>query len=380
MKNKIKYGIIFMFILVIGIISINLYNPNKEQTLKGKIEIIAYDNTYDYLVKCANKFMELNNKTNVTVKKIYNKDEILQETNNGNNKVTYIAQVNRIDFETLGLEKSNYLEEQQNMLNTYSKNFSQYRLQQTEYDDVSIGIPFTSRPLALYIREDMLDEYGYDRDEMNTWDDVIKIGKDIYERSNGQVRIINATGQDYDDLVSLLIMQYMGKSNDEEQIKSQVSNMLSELTNNNILNLNDGGEFLGRISSINALKEITAIDVECKWSIENVPSIFHGTSKFFANDGDNLVVLNDIEENKKLVEKFITYVMTNNSDAVDYVVQGDFFSSYLYTYKNNDIEVMPQNFVGISPVVVLNNVEEKSLFIDNYSQYIDIKKSILNGE
>lgn len=380
MKNKIKYGIIFMFILVIGIISINLYQPNKEQTLKGKIEIMAYDNTYDYLVKCADKFMELNDKTNVTVKKIYNKDEILQETNNKNNKVTYIAQVNRTDFEALGLEKSNYLEEQQNMLNTYSKNFSQYRLQQTQYDDASRGIPFTSRPLVLYIREDMLHEYGYDRDEMNTWEDVIKIGKGIYERSNGQVRIINATGQDYDDLVSLLIMQYMGKSNDKEQVKSQVSNMLSELTNNNILNLNDGGEFLGRISSINALKEIIAIDVECKWSVENVPSIFHGTSKFFANDGDNLVVLNDLEENKKLVEKFITYVMTNNSDAVDYVVQGDFFSSYLYTYKNKDIEVMPENFVGISPLVVLNNVEEKVLPINNYSQYIDIKKSILNVE
>ena len=47
---------------------------------------------------------------------------------------------------------------------------------------------------------------------------------------------------------------------------------------------------------------------------------------------------------------------------------------------NKNIEVMPQNFVGVSPLVVLNNVEEKSLPIDNYSQYIDIKKSILNIE
>ena len=91
--------------------------------------------------------------------------------------MTSIAQINRMDFDILGLKKSNYLEEQQNILNTYSKNFSTYRLQQTEYDDISVGIPFTSRPLALYIREDMLEEYGYNRDEMNTWDDVIRIGK-----------------------------------------------------------------------------------------------------------------------------------------------------------------------------------------------------------
>ena len=380
MKKKIKYAIIFMCILTFGIISINIYQPDKEQVLKGKIEIIAYDNTYDYLVKCADKFMKLNDKTNVSVKKIYNKDEVFQEINNRNNKTTYIAQVNRVDFDALGLKKSDYLEEQQNMLNTYSKNFSKYRLNQIQYDDIFIGVPFTSRPLGLYIREDMLNEYGYSRDEINTWDDIIRIGKDIYERSNGQIRIINATGQDYDDLVSLLIMQCMGKSDDKELVKTQVINMLSEFNNNKILNLNDGGEFLARISSINGLKEITSINVQCQWSIENVPSLFYGTSKFFANDGDNLVVFNNIEENRKLADKFITYIMTNNSDAVDYVLKGDFFSSYLYTYKNKNIEVMPQNFVGVSPLVVLNNVEEKSLPIDNYSQYIDIKKSILNIE
>lgn len=65
----------------------------------------------------------------------------------------------------------------------------------------------------------MLEEYGYNRDEMNTWDDVIRIGKDIFEKSNGNVRIINATGDDYEDLVSLLIMQYMGKENNEELVK-----------------------------------------------------------------------------------------------------------------------------------------------------------------
>lgn len=379
MKKKIKYGIIFILILLIGIISINLYQPDKEQTLKGKIEIIAYDDSYNYLVECAEKFMDLNDKTTVTVKKIYSPDEILSEIEQNNNKVTYIAQINRTDFDTLGFERFNYLEEQQNILNTYSKNFAPYRLQQTKYDDVSIGIPFTSRPLALYIREDMLEEYGYNRDEMNTWNDVKNIGIDIYDKSNGKVRIINATVQDYEDLVSLLTMQYMGKDKDDENIKSQVMNMLDDLKNNNVLNMTEGGEFLGRISSINGLKEIIALDADCKWSIENVPCISHGTGKFYGSEGDNLVVLNDVDDNKKLVEKFITYVMTNNSDAVEYVEQGKFFSSYLYTYKNKDIEVEPNNFIGSSPLVVLSNIEEKAIPINDYSQYMNIKNSILNS-
>lgn len=379
MRNRIKYGIAFVIILLIGIVSINIYQPNKEQPLRGKVQIIAYDNVYDYLVKCADKFMELNDKTTVTVKKIYSSDEILQELNNKNeNKVTSIAQINRMDFDSLGLKKLNYLQDQQNILNTYSKNFSPYRLQQTEHDGISIGIPLTSRPLALYIREDMLEEYGYDRDEMNTWDDVIKIGKDIFERSNGNIRILNATGDDYEDLVSLLIMQYMTSDNDEEFVKSKVNNMIDQLKNNNILNLNEGGEFLGRISSINAVKEITALDVKCKWTVENVPSISHGTNKFFSSEGDDLVVLNDIVDNRKLVEKFITYVMTNNPDSIEDIAKGKFFSSYLYTYKNKDSEIQANNFVGMSPMIVLSNIEERTPPLSNYEEYIKIKKNLLN--
>ena len=379
MKNKIKYATIFLFVFVLGIITINLYQPNKEQPLKGSIEVIAYDNSYDYLLECSERFMELNPKTTISVKKIYSSDEILEQVDENNNKVTYIAQMSRKDFDMLGLEKNNYLEGQQDILNTYSKNFAQYRLEQIKYDDIFIGIPFMSRPLAFYVREDMLEQYGYSRDEMNTWSDVIRIGKDIYEKSNGQVKIINATGQDYDDLVSLLIMQYMNKNLKKEEIKSQVDNMLNELNNNNILNLNDDGEFLGRISSINAMKEIAAIEVKCKWIVENVPGISPGANKFFSAEGDNLVVLNNIDENKKLVEKFITYIVTNNSDAVKYVLQGDFFSSYLYTYKNKDIEFIPNNFIGSSPLVVLSNIEEKAANISDYSKYLEIKESIVNS-
>ena len=68
----------------------------------------------------------------------------------------------------------------------------------------------------------MLREYGYKRDSMNTWEDVIKIGKEIYTKSNGKVSIINATGQDYEDLLDLLTMESFSddKSIDADKIRS----------------------------------------------------------------------------------------------------------------------------------------------------------------
>ncbi|AWK50636.1 sugar ABC transporter substrate-binding protein [Clostridium beijerinckii] len=377
MKSKIKYAFVFSILLVIGIISINLYQPNKEQQVKGSIELLVNESSYDYLVECANNFMKLNDKTFISIKKLDSYDQIKNAVKD-NNKIKFpnVAQIDRFNFEELKLDNYEYYNKDNKLLNNYANNFSKYRVTQVKYGDNSIGIPLTSRPLAFYVREDMLREYGYKRDSMNTWDDVIKIGKDIYIKSNGKVSIINATGQDYEDLLDLLTMESFNDDKSVEQIKSEVETMIKNLKDNNILNLQNEGEFLGRISSFNAMKEIMKIEEKCEWSIGNVPSIKPGANKFFASEGDNLLILNQNTDNEKLIEKFMTYLITNNKETVKYVKQGKFFSSYLYTYSSKEIEEGVKNFVGKSPLVVLSNIEEKTPEINDYDKYIKVKQEL----
>jgi len=377
MKNKIKYVVISFMLLIIGIISINLFQPNKEQQVKGTIELLVNENSYDYLIECANNFMKLNDKTLIIIKKLENYNEIADKAKETTKtQITNIAQIDRFSFDELKLDNYEYYNKEDKLLNDYSKNFSQYRVRQVKYGDNSIGIPLTSRPLAFYIRDDMLKEYGYKRDSMNTWEDVIRIGKDIYTKSNGKVSIINATGQDYEDLLDLLTMECFSDEKSIEQIKLEVQDMLKKLKESNILNLEDEGEFLARISSLNAMREIMQIKDVCTWSAGNVPSIKPGANKFFASEGDNLVVLNQTTDNEKLIEKFIKYVITNNKETVKYVKKGDFFSSYLYTYISKEIEDDVKNFVGKSPIVILDNIEEKTPGINDYEKYIKIKQAL----
>lgn len=378
MKNRIKYAVMFFIFLTAGIISINLFQPGREQQVRGSIELLVNQNAYDYLVECADDFMKQNNKTTITIKKFDDYSEIPDNINGNNNvKVPNITQIDRFNFEKLNLDGNGYYNKNDKLLNDYAKNFSKYRISQVKCGDSTIGIPLTSRPLGFYVREDMLKEYNYKRESMNTWDDVIKIGKEIYSKSNGKVKIINATGQDYEDLLDLITMEML-RENDKsvDAVKSGVQAMIQNLKDNNILNLEDGGEFLARISSINAMKEISALQVKCDWSVGNVPSIKPGTNKFFASEGDNLLVLNQNNDNEKLIEKFITYVITNNDEAVKYVELGKFFSSYLYTYNSKDIEAPIKNFSGKSPLVVLSNIEEKTPEIKDYEKYIKIKKAL----
>ena len=377
MKNKIRYAIIFAVLFLIGIISINLYQPNKEQQVKGSIELLVNENSYEYLVECANNFMKLNDKTLISIKKLENYNQITNKVQvNTKIKTPNIAQIDRFNFEELKLNNYEYYNKDNKLLNNYAKNFSEYRVNQVKYGDKTIGIPLNSRPLAFYVREDMLREYGYKRESMNTWEDIVRIGKDIYTKSNGKVSIINATGQDYQDLLDLLTMENFSDDKSIEQIKLEVQAMIKSLKDNNILNLQNGGEFLARISSVNAMKEIMVLEETCEWSIGNVPSIRPGANKFFASEGDNLLVLNQTTDNEKLIEKFITYVITNNKETVKYVKQGKFFSSYLYTYSSKEIEENVKNFVGKSPLVVLSNVEEKTPGINDYDKYIKIKQEL----
>ncbi|AQR93239.1 ABC transporter substrate-binding protein [Clostridium saccharoperbutylacetonicum] len=375
MKNKVKYIIIFSILLVIGIISINLFQPNKEQQVKGTIEIFASEDSYDYLAECANNFMKQNEKALITVTKLKDYSQITsgKQDTKVKNKVVNITQISRSNFEQF---KFNDYVNNDKILNDYAKNFSKYRISQVKDGDNYIGIPLTSRPLALYVREDMLKTYGYKRADMNTWDDFITIGKDIYNKSNGTVKILNATGQDYEDLLDLLTMENMNSDKNVEQIKLDVQTMLTNLKNNNILNLEDGGQFLSRISSINGMRELMALKDACEWSTGNVPSIKAGTNKFFAAEGDNLVIVNQDSDNEKLVEKFMTYIITDNDDTVKYVKQGKFFSSYLNTYASKDIEEQRKNFVGNSPLVVLSNIEEKAPEISDYDKYTKVRKEL----
>lgn len=378
MKNKVKYVIIFIIFLVMGIISINLFQPNKEQQVKGNLELLVNENSYDYLVECANNFMKQNDKTFIKVAKLEDYSQItsMKSEENPKIKIANVAQIDRFNFEQLKLDDYEYYNKNDKILNDYSKNFAKYRVAQVKVGDDSIGIPLTSRPLALYIREDMLQSYGYKRDSINTWDDFIRIGEEIYAKSNGTVRILNATGQDYEDLLDLLTMQNLNSEKSAAQIKIDVQNMIDNLKNNNILNLENGGSFLARISSINGMKELMAVEETCQWSVGNVPSIKAGSNKFFASEGDNLLVLNQDSDNEKLVEKFITYVITNNDEAMKYVKAGKFFSSYLSTYNSKDIEEQAKNFVGKSPLVILSNIEEKTPQISDYDKYIKVKQQL----
>lgn len=376
--KKVRYFFIMLFIVLSIFLLNNIRSSNKEENIKGNIVIWANEDTYDYLCEYANLFMKSYDKTKVEVSLIYSsnyKDKILSSIND--NSTPDIVQLSTNDSRMLIKENDlrKYISEEKGIVDSYSSNFSVGRIKEANDKEGLVGVPLTSRPLALYLREDMLAQYGYTYEDINTWDDLKRIGEDILEKTSGEVRILNGVGQDYEDIVSLIVMQAMEESNDKGKIEELVKTRLSEISN--IMNTKVGGKFLARISSINSMRELKALNVPCEWTANNAPAKLNGSNKFYVAEGYNLLVFDESEENSALIKRFLEFLATNTEESIKYVKEGKFFSSYLSTYKNKSIEESIKNFSGKSPLVVMSNIYEKAPEINDYEVYLEVKNKIL---
>lgn len=377
-KKNLIVVVILLCLMTIGLI---LYFINdKEELLKGNI-IVWTSTGNEYFDGLAQEFIKNNDRCKIQVIEV-NKNEFygkLDEAINSKN-LPDIVNIDGIEMDEVLLklkDKGIEIKAQDNILNNYSSNFTKRRLQEVTVDNKEIGIPFTSNPLLLYVREDMLDDYGYTNNNFNTWEDIINIGKDINSKSEGKVRILNYVGKDKEYIISLLIMQAMEGSRDEVEIKEEVIRNLEYLNENKILNFDEEGEYLIRISSLEAMKEIQSLDKHCNWVANNAPSKTSGSNKFYLVEGHNLITIEKGSQNSSLQSKFLGFVIGNSNHPINHVRKGEFFISYLSTYNTLETERSINNFTGKSPLVVMANVSQKAPTLKDYELYKQIKKSLI---
>lgn len=376
MKGKIKYILAVVLIIIISLTIVNIVENKDEDVAKGNLTIWVQSDSYDYFSRAAAEFMELNNKAHIEVIQIY-KDTYKRQIEEAiaNEHMPDVVQIDSGYVRTL---QENYkdleIKKDKDIISKFIKNYTKSRIEEISDEDNIWGIPFTSRPLILYLRQDVLDQYGYKNEDITTWQSLINMGIDIYSRSGGEIKVLNGVGQDYNDLVSLLVMQGLEAYSDKDEVYKYVSEKLKELEDNNILNKNSKGKFIARISSESAIKEISSIEEECVWTANNVPARINGSNRFYVAEGENLVILKDNERSIKIAKKFAEYLSNNTKDSVEYLIKGDMFLSYLSCYSNKNIEGYIKNFTGKSPLIVMDNIQAKAMALDDYNLYFEIKK------
>lgn len=377
MNNRIKTIIITIITVIVSILIINFFTKDREGVISGTITVVTDKYTNEYISELAENYMNGHSRTKINIELIDNIKDLDNKFKEGKkDNLPNIAILNSYELDYLKNKYKLNFENEEDLLNIYKRNFTKSSLQQITIDGKEMGIPLTTNPLVLYLREDILKQYGYKSSDINTWDDFIKVSKNIYKKSNGKYKGLSIIDDDYENLIKVLIMQNIDYFNNKEEVIKAVKKDYKNLEDNKIL-AREGDDFFAIISSINTMKILKDLRKNCEWTVNDIPAYKIGSNRFFVADGYSAFVINNDKKNRELINIFSEYMITNTDIALEYALNGDLFPTYIYAYNNKEIEKSMNNFIGKSPLVVMSNISKKAPKIKNYNLYKEVKKELL---
>lgn len=364
-KSKRMLSLLAIFIIIL-FINLMLSKSNRE-VLKGDVVVWTDDRYYSYFIDIANEFEKSNKKVHINVVNICEEDYIDKIINSDYMDLPNIAHLNFVEINKLK-DKIDFTEENAEIIETYKKNFNESRLEEVKINEDYYAVPFTSNPIALYLRDDILKEYGYEYEDINTWKQLINIGKEIKIKTDGEINIFSSEDNKN---IALLILSQLVDDESKEYSKDDIINEFTNIYNEAYITYDNN--YLCRFASINFYKEIVSENSQGNWECKNPPSLNIGENKLFDIGGENLVVLKS-GKNEETIKEFIAYVATNKELLSKELLKYNFFPSSLYSLKikyneeSSDVETEEKN----SPLLILRNIVERAPGIKNYDKFKDI--------
>lgn len=211
-KDTVFFVLFLSLLLVAGCGKVEETDKNNKEESKQEILIWAWDDTFN--VKAARMAAEEYEKKNSDVRVIVEtkeREEILADTTNILAAKVYKNLPDIIMIEDYDVQEvlSTYEDEFVDLTNEvdYGR-FADYKSQLCSRNGHMYGIPFDSGTAALFYRIDILNQAGFDEEDMQnlTWEKYIEIGKTVYEKTGTPMLTLDPT----DFPVVRLIMQSNG--------------------------------------------------------------------------------------------------------------------------------------------------------------------------
>lgn len=361
--------ILSLLAVFIVIFFINLVlSKSSREALKGDIVVWTEGTYYSYFTKVANEFEKKNKKVHISVINISEEDYLDRIIHSNYRDLPNIVQLNLEEINKVK-DKIDFTEENKDIIETYKKNFNKSRIKEVEINEDYYAVPFTSNPIALYLREDILKEYGYESEDINTWKQLINIGKEIETKTNGEIKIFS--NKDKKNIALLILSQLV----DDETKEYSKEDIISEFKN--IYNedyITDSDNYLCRVASLDFYKEMVNDGAQYLWECKNPPSFNIGENRLFDLGGENLVALK-VEKNEEAIKEFIAFAATNKELLSEELLEYNFFPSSLYSLKvkyNKESRSNLENDEENNPFLILMNIVERVPSITNYDKFKEI--------
>lgn len=368
MRN-IKKNIIILIMIILLVLSMyKVFRIINNKDLDGNIEIITNAENYAYLKESAEKFMSTNKKSKINVTQ-YNKDEIIGYLNKVPNieNETILIMLDSKTLRSLNDDSLDHISYQDNIIDSYSKNFNLWRLNELKKGEHYLGIPIQSNPQFLIIREDILNQYGYKSEDIRSWNELIDLYKDIDSKSNSEISLFSYDLTTIDEIEKIIIYQG-GTINQAEEITNIIKDD----------NLMGKGTPLCYIANKNNYKNIINNNLKKSLKLTMIPAIVVGGNRAVSFDGDNIVALKSEYERQEVANRFLRFLIDNqNLISIDVLNNEGFFPSSRAFYNNAVIdkefeEINNQKVLSIMTNIV-NRVPDTTAY-DRIDEILDVRK------
>lgn len=367
MKKLVTWSLLFSSVVLLGACGSKSDTSSSDTSDSSKLIAWAWDPTYNVkALEEADKVYEPDT-TNLKVV-ASSQDDIVQKLNtalSASNKDGLPSIILIEDYKAQGFLKS-YPDAFEDLSDIVDKDkFADYKFASVSKDDKIYGIPFDSGVTGMFYRTDLLEEAGYsDADLQNiTWDDYMKIGKDVKEKTGkamlsldpsdlGLVRIIMQSAgtwyTDEDGKVDIASNKALKEGLEiyTNLIKEGIAESLSGW-DAGVKAVNTGAVASVTIGSWYSSSIMQAEDQSGKWKIAPTPRLADISESVNASNsgGSSWYVLKGVGDTDKAKE-FLKETFASSTDLMQTLTKEIGLISTLKEAINTDIYQEPVAFYG----------------------------------
>ena len=241
--------------------------------------------------------------------------------------------------------------------------FAEGKLAASTVDGKNYGVPFDNGTEVACYRKDILDQAGYTMDDLTDidWDQFIKIGEDVYNKTGYSLLSVQAGSSDliYQMLQSAGLSTWTDDNKPDiagnKNIKQCVE-IYQEMVNKHVLAVvNSWDEYIATFTSGKTAGVIngcwilasvqTATDQSGKWGLTNMPKLPGvSTATNYSNQGGSTWAITTNCKNTKLAEDFLAKTFAGSKELYDTILPSSGALSTWLPASESDVYNEPQAF------------------------------------
>ena len=241
--------------------------------------------------------------------------------------------------------------------------FAEGKLAASTVDGKNYGVPFDNGTEVACYRKDILEQAGYTMDDLTDidWDQFIKIGEDVYNKTGYSLLSVQAGSSDliYQMLQSAGLSTWTDDNKPDiagnKNIKQCVE-IYQEMVNKHVLAVvNSWDEYIATFTSGKTAGVIngcwilasvqTATDQSGKWGLTNMPKLPGvSTATNYSNQGGSTWAITTNCKNTKLAEDFLAKTFAGSKELYDTILPSSGALSTWLPASESDVYNEPQAF------------------------------------